>query len=86
MLKTLSMCAMAGLMTLAAAGASQAQESRTFRRITAGEPAALQNSMTEAQARRQCRMEMRGARESKRSIAIKMRGCMDRKMQGSGRN
>jgi hypothetical protein len=85
MLKTFSMFAMAGLMTLAVTGGSQAQE-RVFRKMTSGEPAALQNSMTEAQARRQCRMEMSGSRESKKSIATKMRGCIDRKTQGAGRN
>ena len=86
MIKLFSALAVAGLMTTAMTATSQAQESKVFRRMTAGQPAALQNSMTEAQARKACRMEMSGSRESKRSINIKMRGCMDRKMQGSGRN
>ncbi|WP_353182159.1 hypothetical protein [Bosea sp. (in: a-proteobacteria)] len=83
MLKTVSMIAMAGLMTLAVSGASQAQE-RTMRKLTSGPPAALQGSMTQAQARKACRLEMRGARESKKSLRIKMKQCVDQKMQGNG--
>ncbi len=82
MIKTISTMAMAGLMALAVSGASQAQE-RTFRKMTSGQPAALQGSMTQAQAQKACRTEMRGARESKKSLRIKMKQCVDQKMQGN---
>jgi hypothetical protein len=83
MMKLFSALAVAGLMTTAMAATSQAQESKVFRKMTAGQPAALQGSMTQAQARKACRMEMSGARESKRSINTKMRQCMDKKMNGT---
>ncbi len=83
MMKLFSALAVAGLMTTAMTAASQAQESKVFRKMTAGQPAALQGSMTQAQARKQCRMELSGSRESKRSINIKMRQCMDKKMNGT---
>ena len=82
MMKLFSALAVAGLMTTAMTASSQAQE-RVFRKMTAGQPAALQGSMTQAQARKACRMEMSGARESKRSINTKMRQCMDKKMNGT---
>ncbi|MGO4405793.1 hypothetical protein AB4Z10_16205 [Bosea sp. RAF48] len=82
MIKTVSTVAMAGLMALAMSGISQAQEN-TFRKITSGPPAALQGSMTQAQARKACQMEMKGARESKASINTKMKLCIDQKMQGN---
>lgn len=82
MLKTLSMFAMAGMMTLAISGASQAQD-QTMRKMTSGQSPALMNSMTQAQASKACRAEMRGARESKKSIRVKMRQCVNQKMQGN---
>lgn len=82
MLKTVSMLAMAGLMTLAVSGVSQAQE-QTLRKVTSGKPAALQGAMTQAQARKACQTEMRGARESKKALRIKMKQCVDQKMQGN---
>ena len=82
MIKMFSTFAVAGLMALAMSGVSQAQE-RTFRKITSGKPAALHGAMTQAQARKACRMEMRGARESRASINKKMRFCIDQKMQGN---
>jgi hypothetical protein len=82
MIKMFSTMAVAGLMTLALSGVSQAQE-RTFRKMTAGQPAALNGAMTQSQARKACRTELRGARESKASINRKMRTCMDLKMNGN---
>lgn len=82
MMKTVSTIAMAGLMALAVSGASQAQE-QTMRRVTSGPPAALQGAMTQAQARKACQTEMKGARESKKSLNIKMKQCIDQKMQGN---
>lgn len=83
MMKLFSALAVAGLMTTAMAVPSQAQESKVFRKMTAGQAAPLHGSMTEAQARKACRMELSGTRESKRSINIKMRQCMDKKMNGT---
>jgi len=82
MMKTVSTIAMAGLMALAMSGVSQAQE-QTMRKVTSGKPAALQGAMTQAQARKACQMEMKGARESKASIRTKMKLCVDQKMQGN---
>jgi hypothetical protein len=39
--------------------------------------------MTQAQARKACQTEMRGARESKKSLRIKMKQCVNQKMQGN---
>ena len=82
MIKTVSTVAMAGLMALAMSGVSQAQE-KTFRKMTSGQPAALQGAMTQSQARKACQTEMKGARESKASINTKMKLCIDQKMQGN---
>ncbi len=83
MMKMVSGFAIAGLMVFAMSGVSQAQE-RTLRKITTSNPpAALQGSMTEAQARKACQLEMKGARESKSAIRTKMKTCMDLKMQGN---
>jgi hypothetical protein len=43
---------------------------------------ALGAAMTEAQARRACQREFRGARESQRALRQKMRTCINMKMQG----
>lgn len=82
MIKAFSTMALTGLMALAMSGISQAQE-RTFRKMTAGPPAALQGAMTQSQARKACRMELSGTRESKASLNKKMKTCMDQKMQGN---
>ena len=82
MIKIISTAAVAGLMALAMSGASQAQE-KTFKKMTSGQPAALQGAMTQSQARKACQMEMKGARESKASINTKMKLCIDQKMQGN---
>ena len=82
MIKMFSTIAVTGLMALAMGGVSQAQE-RTFKKITAGPSAAVQGSMTQAQARKACRLEMGHTRESKAAINKKMRTCMDQKMNGA---
>ncbi|MGN6097751.1 MAG: hypothetical protein ACTHP8_16145 [Bosea sp. (in: a-proteobacteria)] len=82
MIKMFSTIAMAGLMAAALSGASQAQE-KTLRKITSGQPAAVQGAMTQAQARKACQAEMRGTRESKKSLNLKMRQCINQKMQGN---
>ena len=83
MIKIISSIAAAGLMGLALGAPAQAQESRVLRRITAGEAAPLQNSMTQSQARRLCQQQLAGSRESRASIKKKMSICMQRRMQGS---
>lgn len=82
MIKMLSTMAVTGLMALAMSGVSQAQE-RTFRKMTSGQPAALQGAMTQSQARKACQTEMSGTRESKAAINKKMKTCMDLKMNGN---
>jgi hypothetical protein len=82
MIKMFSTIAVTGLMALAMSGVSQAQE-RTFKKMTSGQPAALQGAMTQSQARKACRAEMAGSRESKSAINKKMRTCMDLKMNGN---
>ncbi|MCU4179272.1 hypothetical protein [Bosea sp. BH3] len=83
MIKMMSTVAMAGLMAFAVSGASQAQEKTMRKVLNANPPAKLQGSMTEAQARKACQMEMKGARESKSSIRTKTKFCIDQKMQGN---
>lgn len=83
MIKIISTIAAAGLMGLALAAPAQAQESRVLRGITAGEAAPLQNSMTQSQARRLCRQQLAGSRESRASINKKMSICIQRRTQGS---
>ncbi|HEY5795671.1 MAG TPA: hypothetical protein VIU82_11710 [Bosea sp. (in: a-proteobacteria)] len=82
MIKLFSSIAMAGLMTVAISGASQAQE-QTMRRVTSGQPANLQGAMTQAQARKVCQQEMAGTRESKSALRTKMTNCVNGKMQGN---
>jgi hypothetical protein len=82
MIKMFSTMAVTGLMALAMSGVSQAQE-RTFKKMTAGQPAALNGAMTQAQARKACRVELAGTRESKRSLNTKMKTCMNLKMNGN---
>ncbi|GAU81202.1 hypothetical protein [Bosea sp. BIWAKO-01] len=81
-MKLVSVIAMTGLMALATAGAAEAQN-QTFGRVVQGQPAPLQNAMTQSQARKACSQEMRGARESKASINQKMKNCVGQKMQGN---
>ncbi|MCO5091817.1 hypothetical protein [Bosea sp. (in: a-proteobacteria)] len=82
MIRMFSTFAVAGLTALAMGNVSQAQE-RTARRILSGPPAAIHGAMTEAQARKSCQMQMRGARESRASINRKMRFCINQKMNGN---
>ena len=82
MIKMLSTMAVTGPMALAMSGVSQAQE-RTFRKMTSGQPAALQGAMTQSQERKACQMEMGRTRESKAAINKKMKTCMDLKMNGN---
>ena len=81
MIKIMTGIAVAGMMSLTFVGTAQAQE-RAFRAITRGESPALGKSMTQAQARRLCAQQMRGARESKAAIRQKMSICMRRNMEG----
>ena len=81
MIKIVSSIAMAGLMTVALSGTSQAQE-RTMRRVTSGEPAKLSGAMTQSQARRVCQRELAGTRESKSALRTKMTFCINEKTQG----
>jgi hypothetical protein len=82
MIKLISSLAIAGVMMVSAAEQAQAQE-RAFRSITRGQPAPLQKSMTQAQARRLCEQQMRGSRESRSAIRQKVAICMRRNMEGT---
>ena len=81
MIRIISGLAMAGMMVFSIAGQAQSQE-RALRAVTRGEAAPLQKSMTQAQARRLCAQQMRGARESKSAIRQKMAICVRRNMEG----
>jgi hypothetical protein len=81
MIKLISGFAMAGMMVFAITGQAQSQE-RALRSITRGEAAPLQKSMTQAQARRLCQQQMRGARESRSAIRQKVAICVRRNMEG----
>ncbi len=81
MKKLASGLALAGFLALTLGGGAQAQN-KTFGKIVAGEPAPLKKSMTQAQARRICSQQMRGARESKSAIRQKMAICMRRETEG----
>ena len=47
-----------------------------------GQNAEIGSARTEAQARRACRMELAGTRESRKSLNIKTRNCIREKMVG----
>lgn len=81
MFRMISGLAITGMMVFSVAGQAQAQE-RALRSITRGEAAPLQKSMTQAQARRLCEQQMRGARESRSAIRQKVAICMRRNMEG----
>lgn len=81
MTRTIIGVAAAALMALTLGGQAQSQE-RALKRITAGPPAALNKSMTQAQARRLCAQQMRGARESRSAIRQKMAICERKYMEG----
>lgn len=81
MLKMISGLAVAGMMVFSVSGTAQSQE-RALRAITRGEAAPLGKSMTQAQARRLCQQQMRGARESRSAIRQKVAICMRRNMEG----
>lgn len=92
MTKMFASLAMAALIMGAASLPAQAQSTATkversmergLKRVTSGEPAALNKAMTQSQARRACQSEMRGSRESRSAIRTKMRFCINEKMQGN---
>jgi hypothetical protein len=92
MIKIFSSFAVAGLMAGLLAIPAQAQGTaerversmeRGLKSITAGEPARMNKAMTQSQARRACRAEMRGSGESRSSIRTKTRDCIIRKTQGN---
>ena len=47
-----------------------------------GQNAEIGSARTEAQARRACKRELAGTRESRRSLAIKMKNCVIEKTVG----
>ena len=63
--------------------ASVGAQERTAKKILSGQPATLQGAKTEAQARRDCQRQYRGARESKSALRIKMKECIREGMQGN---
>ena len=77
-----SSLAAAGLLAISFGGQAEAQD-RVLRRATAGEPAVLNKAMTQAQARKICRQQMRGARESRSAIRQKMTFCVNNLVQGN---
>lgn len=76
----LSAIALAAAVAFVPASAS-AQE-RTAKKVLSGQPATLQGAKTEAQARRDCQRQYRGARESKSALRIKINACVQEGMQG----
>lgn len=68
---------------VAFAPASAGAQERTAKKVLSGQPATLQKAKTEAQARRDCQRQYRGARESKSALRIKMRECIREGMQGN---
>ena len=68
---------------VALAPASAGAQERTAKKILSGQPATLHNAKTEAQARRDCQRQYRGARESKSALRIKMKECVREGMQGN---
>lgn len=67
---------------VAFAPASASAQSAVAKKVFGGQPATLQGAKTEAQARRDCQRQYRGARESKSGLRIKMRECVREGMQG----
>jgi hypothetical protein len=47
-----------------------------------GQNAEIGGALTERQARARCRSELRGSRESRRALAVKMRNCVIEKTVG----
>lgn len=91
MMKIFTGFAVAGLMAGVLAIPAQAQGTmnkversmeRGLKRTIAGEPAKLQGAMTQSQARRVCRTELAGTRESKSALRTKMKFCINDKTQG----
>jgi Ni/Co efflux regulator RcnB len=76
-----SAIAIAAAVALAPAAAT-AQES-TARKVLSGQPAGLNKAKTEAQAKRDCQRQFRGAKESKSALRIKMNQCVQEQMQGN---
>lgn len=92
MSKLISGMAIAAVMGLALATSAQAQSTaqkiegsmeRGLKRMNSQPSAAMPGAMTQAQARKACQMEMKGARESKSALRTKMKMCVDQKMQGN---
>ena len=63
--------------------ASVGAQEQTAKKILSGQPATLHGAKTEAQARRDCQRQYRGARESKSALRIKMKECIREGMQGN---
>jgi hypothetical protein len=89
--KVISGMAVATLLGLAAATSAQAQTAqrlensmeRGLKRVTSQPPAAINGAMTQAQARKACQAQFKGAKESKSAIRTKMNLCINEKMQGN---
>ncbi len=74
---------LAALLAFGAVPASQAQaQSNGLQFLSRDPPAPLAGAMTEAQARRACRVQMRGGRDSRAGRARKMEICMRQNMNG----
>jgi hypothetical protein len=79
MLKTVLTSAILAMGVLSVSSAAQAQGIGAFQR---GQNAEIGSARTEAQARRACKLELAGTRESRRSLQIKTRNCIREKMVG----
>jgi hypothetical protein len=63
---------------------AQAQTgSQTARKVFGGDAAHLQKAKTEKQARQDCQLQFRGAKESKSALRTKMNACVQEQMQGN---
>lgn len=69
--------------TVAFAPVAAEAQSDPARKVFGGQPATLQKAKTEAQARRDCQRQFRGAKESKSALRVKMRECVREGMQGN---
>jgi len=77
----ISAVALAATVALVPAAASAQQQ--TARKVLSEPPATLQKAKTEAQARRDCQRQFRGAKESKSAMRTKMTACIQEGMQGN---
>ncbi len=79
MLNNVMKAAVLALGVLSLNSGAQAQGIGAMQR---GQNAEIGSARTESQARRACRLELAGTKESRRSLSTKMRNCIREKMVG----